>query len=124
MFLIFGINQGEKQLHFDQSAVCKCCGHFGHITVWMSYTYFMLFFIPLFKWNKRYYVRMTCCSSACEISPELGHAIETGKTTSLNLDDLNFNCDQTEKSPVHRCATCGFLTDEDFQFCPKCGKPL
>ncbi len=124
MFFIFGINQGEKQLKFNQSFLCKCCGHFDRAVVWMSYTYFMLFFIPLFKWNKRYFARMSCCSSACEINPELGHSIETGKTTSLNPEDLQFHCPNADHSPVHRCDHCGYLTEENFQFCPKCGKPF
>ena len=122
MFLIFGINQGEKQLNFNQNILCKCCGHFDRAAVWMSYTYLMLFFISLFKWNRRYFVRMSCCSSTCEISSELGHAIETGKASSLNSDDLHFDCADTGRFSVHRCNNCGYLTDEDFQFCPKCGK--
>jgi len=121
MFLIFGISQNEKQLNFDQLAICKCCGKYGHVTVWMRYTYFMLFFIPLFKWGKHYYVRMSCCNADSEISPTLGHDIEAGNVTSLNLDDIDFGCNNKS---IHRCSNCGFTTTEDFQFCPKCSKPL
>lgn len=124
MFLIFGIHQDEKQLRFEQNIFCKCCGRFDRVDVWMSYACFMLFFFPLFKWNKRYYARTSCCSSSCEISPESGRAVETGKASSLNPDDLRFDCPNTGHSPVHRCGRCGYLTKEDFQFCPKCGKPF
>ena len=124
MFLIFGVSQNEKQLNFKQHVICKCCGQFGRVTVWMRYTYFILFFISLFKWDKHYYAGMSCCAKTREISPELGRAVETGKVTELNLNELNFDCRQSNESPVHRCPNCGFLTDDNFQFCPKCGKPF
>jgi len=124
MFLIFGVSQNEKQLNFRQRVICKCCGHFGLVTVWMRYTYFTLFFIPLFKWDKHYYAGMSCCAKTCEISPELGRAVETGKVTELNLDDLKFDCRQSDEPPVHRCPNCGYMTGEIFESCPKCGKPF
>ncbi|HOP12058.1 MAG TPA: zinc ribbon domain-containing protein [Oscillospiraceae bacterium] len=124
MFLIFGISQGEKQLNFNQNVLCQCCGQFGYVTVWMRYSYFMLFFISLFKWDKHYYAKMSCCGNTCELSPELGHSVETGTVTFINPGDLHFNCHHTNRPPVRRCANCGYMTEEDFQFCPKCGKPF
>jgi hypothetical protein len=121
MFLIMGINQKEKKLNFDQLIICKCCEKYGHVEVFLTYTYFMLFFIPIIKWNKRYYVRMNCCGSSCEISGELGKAIEKGQVVDLNLDDLNFG---KRESSVRHCSYCGFTTTDDFQFCPKCGKTM
>jgi len=121
MFLIMGINQSEKRLNFNQLAICKCCGKYGHVEVFMSYTYFMLFFIPIIKWNKRYYVRMSCCGSVSEISEETGKAIERGQITELNMDTLNFGW---RESNVRHCVNCGFTTTEDFKFCPKCGREM
>ena len=118
MFLIFGINQNEKQLNFDQTVICKGCGRFGHIAVWMRYTYFMLFFIPLFKWGRTYYVQMSCCGSTCELDPALGRGIETGSVTSLDERSLHFGCQEGTR----RCTNCGYTTAEDFQYCPKCGR--
>lgn len=121
MFLIFGINQNEKRLNFDQVVVCPCCGKYGHVSVFMRYTYFMLFFIPIFKWDRHYYIRLSCCGSGCEIDPALGRDIETGRASSVNVDDLHFGC---HRSHPHTCADCGFTIEEDFQYCPKCGRPL
>lgn len=121
MFLIFGIEENEKKLDFDQLIICDGCGRYGRISVFMRYTYFMLFFIPLFKWNKRYYVRMECCGSVCEISPELGRSIEKGEVSSIDPSILHFYSEQTS---WRTCSHCGYTTDEDFAFCPKCGKPL
>lgn len=121
MFFIMGISQKEKRLNFDQLIVCKCCGKYGHIEVFMSYTYFMFFFIPIAKWGKRYYAKMSCCNSICELNSDIGKAIENGDIFSLNPDSLNFG---TRENGVKHCSYCGFTTEEDYQFCPKCGKPM
>lgn len=88
MFFIMGISQKEKQLNFDQLVVCKCCGRYGHIEVFVTYSYFMFFFIPILKWNKHYYVKMNCCDSICELDMEIGQAIEKGKMDSLEVNML------------------------------------
>lgn len=121
MFFIIGISQKEKKLNFDQLLVCKCCGKYGHIEVFMTYTYLMFFFIPIIKWNKRYYARMNCCNSVCELDLHLGKAIEKGEITQLNLDELDFGY---RESNVKHCFNCGFTTGEDYRFCPKCGKQI
>lgn len=121
MFLIMGINQKEKKLSFDQLVICKCCGKYGHMEVFMTYTYFMLFFIPIIKWDKHYYVKMNCCSNVCEIDKEIGKAIEKGQAAVLNMDELNFGC---EENTVRHCGNCGFTTNEDYQYCPKCGRKM
>ncbi len=123
MFLIIGINQSEKQLDFFQTIVCRRCGRYGHISVWMRYTYFMLFFIPLFKWDKHYIAKLDCCGASCELDPALGREIERGERTSLDADDLHFDSPYGGTT-VRRCAYCGYETAEDFQYCPKCGRPF
>ncbi|KAB1439597.1 zinc ribbon domain-containing protein [Candidatus Galacturonibacter soehngenii] len=121
MFLIMGISQAEKMLNFNQLTVCKCCGKYGRVEVFMNYTYFMLFFIPILKWNKQYFVKMNCCGSSCEISKELGKAIELGQVSEINLTELSF---YAKENSVKHCEYCGFTTSEDFQFCPKCGRNI
>lgn len=121
MFFIMGISQGQKQLNFDQMVVCGHCGRYGHLQVYMVYSYFSLFFIPLFKWGRQYYVKTTCCGVTVSIDAELGRRIERGEVTSLpqNIIPETYP-DQGRK----RCSTCGFATEEDYQFCPKCGARL
>lgn len=119
MFFIMGIDQKEKMLEFTQSMLCKSCGSYGRIEVFMTYMCFSLFFIPLFKWNKRYFVRTTCCSKVCEIDRELGDDIARGNVTSINIDSLNF---QQGYSGVKTCRNCGYQTAESFQYCPNCGQ--
>lgn len=123
MFLIFGISQKEKRLVFDQLIVCKCCGKYGQADAFMTYTYFMFFFIPLFKWNKRYYIRMRCCGATTEIDKELGKAIEQGTVTEINFDKIRFAHQQ--ENQIKHCNYCGFTsTEADYEYCPKCGEKL
>ena len=49
-----GVSQNQKKLDFKQLNVCKCCGKYSNIEVYMTYWYFMFFFIPIIKWNKEY----------------------------------------------------------------------
>lgn len=80
-----------------------------------------MFFIPVFKWGKRYCVRTTCCDAVVEIDRELGRQIERGQVRALPETIIPANDADTGKK---RCRVCGFETEEDFQFCPKCGTPM
>ena len=62
MFFIMGITDGQKRFDFTQVMICGLCGKYGRCEVFMTYTCLSLFFIPCFRWNRRYYVRMTCCN--------------------------------------------------------------
>lgn len=121
MFLIMGVSNGEKQLMFDQSIICSCCSHFGRLQVMVSYMFFSLFFIPIFKWSKRYYVKTTCCGAIAELDKETGHSIERGGMTALDLGTLHFSCPY---GSTKRCTVCGYETSDDFLYCPKCGHPF
>lgn len=121
MFFILGINHKEEQLKYDQVVVCDNCGRYGHMTVWVTYSYLMFFFIPVFNWGHRYFVRMGCCGAYCEIDKELGENVASGKVTNIPPENLPF---REMANKLHRCPLCGYSTEEDFQFCPKCGTRL
>lgn len=123
MFFIMGVSQGQKKLNFDQLVVCGHCGKYGHLEVYMVYSYLSLFFIPVFKWGRHYYVRTTCCDASVEIDGELGRRIDRGEVTSLP-ESIIPNTVQYQAQNRKRCAACGFETEEDYQFCPKCGTRL
>lgn len=119
MLLIMGICPSEKKLDFEQMIVCPCCGRYGRFEVYLTYMCFSLFFIPIIKWNKRYFVKTTCCNASCEIDRDLGHRIAKGEVTGLNQNDLHFTHDGCG---YKQCSFCGYHTDQDFQYCPKCGR--
>lgn len=120
MFFIMGSGQNRKQLNFDQLIICKCCQRYGHIQIIMTYSYFSFFFIPIFKWGKRYFAKMSCCGEVCELNSELGKDIERGRLTALN-EELLF---QEKQQEWKYCQHCGFSTPEEFEYCPKCGQKL
>lgn len=88
MIFIGGIAQRQKDLGFLQTLICKKCGRFGSVSVYMVYTYFSFFFIPLFKWGKKYYAVSSCCQTTFSIPDELGKAIEHGEPVTLREEDL------------------------------------
>lgn len=123
MFFIMGISQGQKKLNFDQLVVCGHCGKYGHLEVYMVYSCLSLFFIPVFKWGRRYYVRTTCCDASVEIEADLGRQIDRGEVSSLP-ESVIPNTFRDQLQTKKRCSACGFETEEDYRFCPKCGAKL
>lgn len=119
MFFIGGIAQKQQFLDFNQVIECPNCKEYANLKIIMVYTYFSFFFIPLFKWGKRYFVQTTCCGSMCEIDKEMGSAIEKGTLTSIDTNTLHFY-----KNSVKTCTRCGYQTSENFAYCPKCGNIL
>ena len=157
MFLMIGITDGQKDLNYRQPVTCGACGKYGAYEVFMTYTQLLLFFIPVFKWNRQYYVRMSCCGTVYTLDPEVGAAIARGENTEIRPADLvrvqgtgnagvfyrngYQNGDSSDFANTgdfarevpdasvrrperihHRCVICGYETDEDFAYCPKCGQ--
>lgn len=122
MFFIMGISTGEKKFEFLQTILCSRCGKYGRYEVFMTYTFFSLFFIPLFKWNRNYFVKSTCCNTMYRISPELGRKIADGSCSQITEDDLEL---VSSGNPyTNKCPFCGFDADSSFDYCPKCGNKL
>ncbi len=121
-----GITEGRKDFEFLQSIICGICGRYGKYRVFMTYTVLSLFFIPCFKWNRHYYVRTSCCDTLYELDPGIGKRIARGENVEIRDEDLqrvgngSYGSFKTYKT----CGNCGYTTEEDFQFCPKCGREL
>lgn len=128
MFFICGINQEEKELGSFGPYICGACGSYGRYQVYITYMCLSLFFIPILKWSKRYYVRTSCCQSLYELDPEVGKQIQHGESVEIRPEDMtlirreNSGCRGWQNSPRrHVCPACGYETEEDFAYCPKCG---
>ena len=124
MFLMIGISQGRKDLDHEQLVICTQCGKYGRYQVFMTFTQLLLFLIPCFRWGKKYYVQMSCCGTVYELNPDIGERIARGEKVEIGHADLRLAGGGTSTRMVRRCASCGYQTEEDFDFCPKCGKPL
>lgn len=126
MFFIGGITQGTKELLYNAAAmVCERCGRYGRYQVCMTYMCLSLFFIPVFKWNRRYYVRTSCCGTVYELDAELGARIARGEEPEIRQENLTLVSEGHQppdwEVPVKKCRVCGYETKENFDFCPKCG---
>lgn len=133
MFFIMGINTGRKDLSFNQTMICSICGRYGSYSVYMTYTVLSLFFIPVFKWGRKYYVKTSCCHRTYQLDPEIGRRIARGESVEIRPEDLigmgssgSYLTNNTAGNISVRktCAACGFTTEEDYDYCPKCGHPL
>ena len=121
MFFIMGIDPRHKALEYNNSVfICERCGQYGRYEVFMTYMCFSLFFIPIIKWNKKYIVRTTCCNGQYELDPAIGQAIARGDDVQILPEHLTA-IGNDRQSNYKRCNACGFATEEDFQYCPKCG---
>lgn len=126
MFFVGGISQGTKELLYQAVMfVCDRCGRYGRYQVYMTYTYLSLFFIPVFKWNRKYYAKSNCCGTVYELNPEIGARIAKGEDLQIRPEHLTLVSDG-HKEPAwqveaKKCRNCGYETKENFDFCPKCG---
>lgn len=129
MFLIWGIQSGRKDFDFAETIICSLCGQYGNLRVFMTYSVFTFFFIPTFKFNKKYYVQKTCCGALYELNPEVGKRIAKGEKTEITKDDLILvdsggGAQRTGGRRTKICPKCGYAASEEFDFCPKCGTKL
>lgn len=124
MFFIFGISQGKKALNYAKTVVCSQCGGYGRYQVFMTYSFFSLFFIPVVRWNRRYYVQTSCCESVYELNQETGKRLERGEAVDIGETDMTLLQAGRRTTGWNRkqCEGCGYETEEDFRYCPKCGR--
>ena len=119
MFFMMGVTQKREDLDFVQMVTCDVCGAYGRYDVYVVYSVLSLFFLPVYKWNRRYYVEMSCCHSLYELNSEVGRGIENGTVSAIDENDLVLI--RGNRSSCKRCEHCGYETEADFDFCPKCG---
>ncbi len=149
MIFIGGIGQGSKTLQYTGTLKCKFCGSMAGCQILMSYHYFSFFFIPLFKWNKRFLVKMACCGAVYELDPQVGKAIVRGEGMDILDQDLRLVADgrpvyraygayggaqgngqegeggqAPDPAQKLRCPVCKYEAPGDPNYCPKCGQRL
>lgn len=120
MFLIAGTCGGSAELAYSGGMnICPGCGAYCSYNVFMTYTSITLFFVPIVKAAKKYYVRTSCCGSIYKLSKEKGRILERHGETEVTPEDL---------SPFGKsarvCPQCGAQMQDGFDYCPKCGMKL
>lgn len=138
MIFIGGISQGMKALAYTGMLTCSFCRSTSSCQLLMTYYYFSFFFIPLFKWNKRFLVKMDCCDADYELNPLKGKAIARGEQVTINQEDLKLleegkirrsqavgqEGEGVEPGKTLRCPICKYEASGDCNYCPKCGQRL
>lgn len=130
MIFIGGISSAVKQLNYLKTVICSRCGGYGRYQVFMTYTYFSFFFIPVFKWNRQFYVKMSCCGSVYELDREVGMKILRGESVDIREEDLTLikaggrSLELSDFEEERTCPGCGASVSEDYSYCPYCGEPL
>ncbi|GLB31299.1 zinc ribbon domain-containing protein [Lacrimispora amygdalina] len=124
MFFICGMSQGKKLLDYTKTVICALCGGYGRYQVIMTYSYFSIFFIPVIKWNRHYYVQMSCCNTVYELDGEKGKKLSRREPVEIEEQDLTLvqSGRRNEEWYKRQCSRCGYETTEDFEYCPKCGQ--
>jgi hypothetical protein len=117
---IFGIESGDKIVWQKDNVACPC-GKYGQAKLRMEYEYFHFFFIPLFKWNKRYSLIMGCCGTTYDVPQEEAELIRHQGIINFARLRKRSGFGNWEMS---RCPSCGYPADQGFQYCPKCGRRL
>ena len=116
MFLMIGISQGRKDISSDQLVICGQCGQYGRYQVFMTFSQLLIFFIPCFRWGRKYYVQMSCCGTVYELDPVVGEEISRGSGREIRPQDLTLVSGRRTERRIRRCPACGYQTDEDFDF--------
>lgn len=117
---IFGIQDKTKEIHTEQNIVCPICDSFDSYQVLQTYTYFHFFFIPLWRWNYRYFLKTRCCNRVCQLEQEVGTRIEQGEQVVVQDSDLSCS----GNSGLSTCPQCGGKQEAGYNYCPQCGSSL
>jgi len=120
---IFGIGDQVKQIKEFQNVICPDCGTYTRAYLFFSYRYFHFFFIPVIKWNKRYYVRLRCCpDTVYTADKETFERLKISET--IDFSRLEKTRPGKNRNTVYRCPDCGNPVDPGFRFCPYCGRKM
>lgn len=135
MFFLMGFGNGEEDLNIKIRNYCNNCNRFTDMEFFMTYNYFSLFFLKIFKWNKKYIGVCKECKSYIVLNKdEFEQVKKEGKigdnikdihnntNTYTDYEDNNLNEDWEDKEKI--CVHCGFKADKSYVYCPKCGNKL
>ena len=120
-FFIIGINTATKELGTVPNVICPSCGAYTRLQIIVTYEVLNLFFIPVFKWNRRYFATASCCGSVFEVDPGEGRAFERGQID--RIDPRHFH-KTASGARFPRCPYCGAEVPPGARYCHMCGRPL
>lgn len=117
---LFGVQDKEKRIGTYKNIECPSCGRLAEYEIHKLYSYFHVFFIPVFRWNIRYIVKTPCCG-CFELNPTVGKEVEKNPNTLIKKENLR----RVEVFlGLKYCSNCKIDVDSEFNFCPYCGGKL
>ncbi len=121
MLFIFGIEEKDKELREFANIVCADCGGYSRAVLILHYTYLHIFFIPTFRWNKRYYICVRGCGAVYEADAEYGRQLAQGAELDFSrLKKVSGSFGDSGEF-YSTCKHCGEAFDPSFAYCPHCG---
>jgi len=121
MFLIFGFTNGTSDIGTHKCCFFSCCGASGAMgVVTCTFQQFTLFFIPIFRFGKRYFVTCPSCGTVYEMSKEEGRRIEHDYTAEIDPNSIYV----VQRSSRKVCPNCKCAVDQSSRYCPNCGTSL
>lgn len=126
MFLIMGSYPRERILPYSYNKLrVHSCGKYNKIEIIMRYYVFSIFFIPLIKFSKKYYIKFNCCNEIYELDSDIGKSIEKGENIDIDIDKFSYQDKvYSDYKLVKTCPNCNRAVDEDFIYCPYCKSKL
>ncbi len=118
---IFGIESKEKEIKTFGGTVCPDCGKYTQAALTESYTYFHIFFIPAFRWNRRFFIKLRCCGSVYEAPENYVKQLKNAYTIDFSLLKKARTGFGGYEEFWAECHSCGKSFDNSFAYCPYCG---
>lgn len=113
---VFGIQDRKKKICEPEGA-CSDCGR-ESMELIQTERIFHFFFLPVFHWNRRFFLACRACGSWAEISQERAERLMAGDHVGP------WDMPQTVSREERRCLACGHLGQEGDRYCAKCGAKL
>jgi hypothetical protein len=121
-FFIAGVNTKAKDIGNVPNSICPSCGAYANMYVSVLFEALSLFFVPVFKWNRRYLVTLPCCGAVYELDQEEGRAFERGEINTINPGRMHKVSGCSARPGV--CPQCGAALPPGARFCSQCGAPI
>jgi len=119
MIFIGGVDAKQSEIGQFDSVLCPHCQEKYPMTLYKTYYFFHVFFLPIFKWNLKYLLTCHGCHAILVLASEKGKALEKGYVHDVDIADLTV-LEAGEAKPS-RCESCQCEVDAGFKFCPHCG---
>lgn len=88
MFLMIFVTTKEETIEYDKVTHCHYCDDMGSYDIFYTYSVLTIFFIPVWKWNKKYIAERTCCKRRFILNFNVGERIRHGENVEIYDNDL------------------------------------